>query len=164
MVCFKQALSLSPFLNILSQVIWIVIIMITILTHFRLMFHFYIRFFISNTWVKSEKNKANVKQHPDAELLLFENYSHSSWMLSSKNNRTKISKIKRVSVVMRIIWLLIMKMKMKMKSISHRYDISRTRSRQGHKYGKCKNCLSMIMLIRNKQHIKLRLTWKKRNL
>ena len=46
-------------------------------------------FFISNTFIsngmlKSPKNQANAKQHPEAELLLFENYSHSSPTLSSK--------------------------------------------------------------------------------
>ena len=34
------------------------------------------------------KRQANAKQHPKAELLLFENYSHSSSTLSSKNNTT----------------------------------------------------------------------------
>ena len=38
--------------------------------------------------MKLAKNQANDKQHPEAELLLFENYSHSSSTLSSKNNRT----------------------------------------------------------------------------
>ena len=38
--------------------------------------------------MKLAKNQANAKQHPEAELLLFENYSHSSSTLSSKNNRT----------------------------------------------------------------------------
>ena len=49
------------------------------------------RFFISNTFIsnakfKLAKNKA--KQHPEAELLIFENYSHTSFTLPSKNNRT----------------------------------------------------------------------------
>ena len=44
--------------------------------------------FISNAKLILAKDQANVKQHPDAELLLFENYSHSSSTLSSKNNRT----------------------------------------------------------------------------
>ena len=35
------------------------------------------------------KNQVNARQHPAAQLLLFENYSHSPSMLSSKNNRTK---------------------------------------------------------------------------
>ena len=44
--------------------------------------------FVSNARLKLAKNKANAKQHPETELLLFENYSHSSSTLSSKNNRT----------------------------------------------------------------------------
>ena len=40
-------------------------------------------FFISNTFIskarlKLPKNQANSKQHPEAGLLLFENYSYSS--------------------------------------------------------------------------------------
>ena len=34
------------------------------------------------------KNQANAKQHPEAERLTFENFSHSSSTLSSKKNRT----------------------------------------------------------------------------
>ena len=41
---------------------------------------------ISNASLKLIKN-ANAKQHPEDELLLFENYSHFSSTLSSKNNR-----------------------------------------------------------------------------
>ena len=37
--------------------------------------------------MKSAKSQANAKQHPEAELLLFENYSNSSSTLSFKNNR-----------------------------------------------------------------------------
>ena len=33
------------------------------------------------------KNQGNAKQHPDAVLLQFENYSHFSSTLSFKNNR-----------------------------------------------------------------------------
>ena len=63
------------------------------------------------------KNQANAKQHPEAELLLFENYSYSSSTLSSRNNRTfmKISKRTSVSAFIRLI---IMKMNMKMKNRS----------------------------------------------
>ena len=43
---------------------------------------------ISNAKLKLAKNQANAKQHPEAELLLFENYSHSSSTLSSKDNGT----------------------------------------------------------------------------
>ena len=40
-----------------------------------------------------------------------------------------------------------------MKNASHRYDINRTRLRFGHKYTKSKMCLSMMMVICNKQHL-----------
>ena len=58
------------------------------------MFTYYI--FISNTFIsiarlKLEKNQAMVKQHPEAELLLSENYSVSLFMLPSKTN-TRYSK------------------------------------------------------------------------
>ena len=44
--------------------------------------------FIGNARLKLAKNQANAEQRPKAELLLFENYSHSSSTLSSKSNRT----------------------------------------------------------------------------
>ena len=44
--------------------------------------------FITNARLKLAKNQANAKQRLEAELLLFENHSNSSSMLSSKNNRT----------------------------------------------------------------------------
>ena len=37
--------------------------------------------------MKLVKNQAKAKQHPEAKLLLFENYSLSSFKLSYKNNR-----------------------------------------------------------------------------
>ena len=43
--------------------------------------------FINNARLKSAKNQAKAWQHPEAELLLFENYSHTSSSLSFKNNR-----------------------------------------------------------------------------
>ena len=39
--------------------------------------------FISNTMLKLAKNQGKAKQDPEAELLLFENYSISPFMLSS---------------------------------------------------------------------------------
>ena len=58
-----------------------------------------------------------------------------------------------------IMCLSIMKMRLKMKIGSHRYDINRTRQRHGHKYTKYKMCLSMMMIMYNKQlpkqHLKL---------
>ena len=44
--------------------------------------------FISNTRLRLAKYQANAKQHPEAEFVLFENYSHSPFTLSSKHNRT----------------------------------------------------------------------------
>ena len=53
--------------------------------------------FISNRRLKLAKNQAKAKQHPEIELLLFENYSLSSYILSSKTNlrhRKKCAKIR----------------------------------------------------------------------
>ena len=50
--------------------------------------------FISNARLKLAKNQVKAKQHPETELLLFENKSHSSSKLSSKNNSKKCKKNK----------------------------------------------------------------------
>ena len=50
---------------------------------------------ISNAWLKLAKSQANAKEHPEAELLLFENYSLCSPMLSSKNNRMYSENIRK---------------------------------------------------------------------
>ena len=76
---------------------------------------------ISNARLKLAKNQANVKQHPEAELLVFENYSHYSSTLSSKNDRTCSKKIIQRST-------------------------DSPGSRHGHKYSKDKKCLSMYVL------------------
>ena len=47
---------------------------------------FITHFFISNTRMKLAKNQAKSKQHPVAELLLFETCLLSLSTLSSKNN------------------------------------------------------------------------------
>ena len=73
------------------------------------------------------------------ESLLFENYSLSSSMLSPETS---------VSVLMRL-WLIIMKMR----NGSHRYDIDTTKPRYRHKYTIYKICLSMMMIMCNKQHL-----------
>ena len=78
------------------------------------------------------------KQHSEAELLLFENYSHSSFTLSPKNNRT---------IVSIFIGLIIMKRKTKMKNRSHKCDINRTWSRLYHNYSRYKKSLSFMMFI-----------------
>ena len=67
-------------------------------------------FFISNTLMsptrlKFAKKLTISKQHPKSELLLFENYSLLSSMLSSKNSRAyskTICKKPSVSVLMRL--------------------------------------------------------------
>ena len=105
--------------------------------------------------MKLAKNQANAKQHPEAELCLFENYSHSSSTLLPKNNKT-YSKNKQKNncvCIHEIIQLITMKMKMKKKNRSHRYDINKPRPRHGQKYSKCKTCLSMIMIICIKQQL-----------
>ena len=49
--------------------------------------HFFIsNALISNATKKLTKNQGKAKQHPEIELLLFENYSLFSPSLSSKNN------------------------------------------------------------------------------
>ena len=45
------------------------------------------------------------------------------------------------------------KMTLKMKNRSDRSDISRPRPRHGHKYTKCKMCLSIMMAICTRQHL-----------
>ena len=111
--------------------------------------------FISNTRLKLAKNQANAKQHPQAELLPFENYSHSTSTLSSKNDWTypKNKQKNKCVCIHEVIRLIILKMKMKKKNRSHRYDIKKPRSRHGHKYSKYKTCLGMIMIICIKQHL-----------
>ena len=44
--------------------------------------------FISNARQKLAKNQGNAKQHTGAEILTFENYSFSSFTLSTENNWT----------------------------------------------------------------------------
>ena len=66
------------------------------------LFNYYPLFFIGNTFIsnarlKLAKNQANAKQHPEAELLIIENYAHSSYTSSSKNYGT-YSKSKITSV------------------------------------------------------------------
>ena len=43
--------------------------------------------------LKLAKNQANAKQHSETELLLFEDYLHSSYSLSSKIDGTYSEKI-----------------------------------------------------------------------
>ena len=56
-----------------------------------------INIFVSNARLKFAKNQAKAKQHSETELLLFENYSLSSFVLSSKNNRRYSKKCSKIS-------------------------------------------------------------------
>ena len=46
-----------------------------------------------------------------------------------------------------------MKMEMKMKDTTYRHDENRPRYRHGQKYSKYKKCLSMMILICNKEEL-----------
>ena len=64
----------------------------------------YTLFFISKTFIskvrlKLEKNQANSKQHPEADLLLFENYSLPLSTLSPKNNKNYFKKMSKRTIV-----------------------------------------------------------------
>ena len=52
-----------------------------------------------------------------------------------------------------IIRVIIMKVKMKMKNRSHRYGRNKPKYRHGHIWSKCKNSLSMMMLLFINQHL-----------
>ena len=74
-----------------------------------MVYFIYTPFFISNTFIintrlKLTKNQAKVKQHPEAELWLFEIYSSSSFMLSPKANMRYSKNVTKtsVSVLMRL--------------------------------------------------------------
>ena len=91
-------------------------------------------FFMSNIFTKSDtqklaNNQTNSKQHPETELLLLENYSHSSSTLSSKI-KGHILKNKQKSKCVFIHEII--------KNRSHRSNISRPMSRDGHKYSEYK--------------------------
>ena len=112
--------------------------------------------FISNTFITKPGwnwNQANAKQHPEIELLLFENYSHSSSRYHPKIIEQILKNKQKNKCVCfhEIIRLIILKMEMKMKNKSHRYDINRPRPRYGHKYSKYRKCLSIMMLFCIKQ-------------
>ena len=109
--------------------------------------------FITDTRLKLAKNQANANPHPEAELLLFENYSLSSSMLSSKTNmRYSKKRAKNKCVLFNEIKIIIMKMKVKMKNRSHKYNRNRSSLRHGYEYTTYKMCLTM-MVICNKQHL-----------
>ena len=106
--------------------------------------------FTSNVRLKLGKDQTNAKQHPEAELLLFENYLLSSSTLSEVIGNILKSKYVCLN---KVIWIMTMKMRLKMKNRSHRFDINRPRPRHGHKYTKNKIGLSIVIVICIKQHL-----------
>ena len=70
---------------------------------------------MSNARLKLAKNQANAKQHPQAELLTFEFYSHSSSTLSPKliGHILKSKQKNKCVCIHEILQLIIIKMKMK---------------------------------------------------
>ena len=108
-----------------------------------------------------QKIKQNLsKRHPEAEFLLFENHTLSSFMLSKTNMRysEKCAKNKLVCFN-EVVWLIVMKMRLKMKNESHRRNINRTRPRHGCKCTKYDVCLNMKMVICNKQPLRNVWSW-----
>ena len=75
--------------------------------------------FISNARLKLTKNQAKSKQHLEAQLLIFENYSLSLCKLLSKNSRKYSKKYTKNKCVFLMRLLIIMKMRLKIKNRSH---------------------------------------------
>ena len=96
------------------------------------------------------KNQAKAEQHPEAERLLFEKYSLSASILSSKTN---LGYFKKCSKKCLLSWDYVINCKKNEagdeKGIRHRYVINRTRPRHGQK---CTICPIMMMVMCNKQH------------
>ena len=91
-------------------------------------------FFLSNTFISNARlalAKNQAKQHPEDEILLFENHSLSSSMLSSKID-SRYSKKCRKNQVCQWQW---------------------KQARHGHKYTQDKMCLSIVIAICIKQHL-----------
>ena len=99
--------------------------------------------FINNGKLKLAKSQANAEQHPKAELLLLENYSHFHQCYHPKVIKNKQKNM--CVCIHHIIRLIIMKMKNR----SHRYDINRPKPG----YSTYKKSLQMLQLICIKQHI-----------
>ena len=99
-------------------------------------------YFISNTFIidarlKLAKKQQN-KEHPEAELLLFENYLLSLSKLLSKDSRRYSKTYTKNKCVFLMSLLMTTKIRQKMKNRSHIYNINRPRTRHGHKYTKYK--------------------------
>ena len=114
---------------------------------------------ISNTRLNLAKNQAKTKQHPEVELLLFENYLLFSSMLSSKTSIRYSKNVqinKCVYLNETISWLIILKRSGEIKNRWHRYDINQTSLNE---YAKSKMCLSIMMVMCKKQHLSNIWSW-----
>ena len=109
------------------------------------------------------ENLAKAKHHPEAELLIFEDYFFSLSTVSCKNDRRyskKCTKNEYVSLN-EVTWLMPMRMRLKMKNRWYSYDSIGPRARHGQKYTKYKMCLSIMMVVCNKQQISSKInSWK----
>ena len=120
----------------------------------------YTVFFISNTFIsnarlKLTKNQAKAKQHPEAELLLFENYLLSSSSLSFKNNKRYSKKCTKKQVRL-FKWGYIIngnEKRLKTKNRWYRYDMNRSRIRHGYKSTKYQIYFSIMMVMYIKQYL-----------
>ena len=67
---------------------------------------FYMQHLYKQCQTETTQNQAKVKQYPEAEILIFENYLLSSSKLSSKNSRRYSKNIqkKNASVLMRLYY------------------------------------------------------------
>ena len=105
--------------------------------------------------MKSAKNQARAKQHPEAELLLLRNYSLSSSTLSSKNKKrySETCAKNKCGCFHVIIELITMKMRLEMKNRSRRYVLNRLRPIHRHNYTKHKIYLNMMIILCIKVHL-----------
>ena len=123
--------------------------------------HFFISHtFISNARLKLAKNQAKAEQQPEAEILLFENSSHTSSRHHPKiiGHVLKTKQKNMYVCIHEITRLIIMKMKIKMKNRSQRYDINRLRSTCDTNISKYKQHLKFNSW---KSKATLRLCWNK---
>ena len=92
---------------------------------------------MSKARLKLAKNRANAKQHAEAELYI--HIPHPRYHLKIMGQFLKNKQKSKRVFIHEIARLIIMKMKMKMKNRSQRYGKNRPRSRHGHKYNKQKS-------------------------
>ena len=124
----------------------------------------YTLFFKSNTFISNARlNWQKIKQMLSNTLRLNFCYLKIIYILHPRNHRKitgHVLKNKRKNkcvCIHEIIRLIRTRMKMRIKPTPHSYNINRARPSHGHKYSKCKKCLSMMMLI--KQHLSNIWSW-----